>query len=214
MAQGTTVPGVEDERIAKSIAAYGRNARAYQEHLRHRRPVQDVRRFAQLADRGALVLDVGCGPASDLRSLRDRGLRPVGVDLSFGALQEARLLLPRDPLVQAPYDRLPFRRRVFAGLWMNGSFAHLPRAAWRDSFATLLGYLDKGPVYFACIRGVGDLEPVEDPILGAIYRSDATEDEVEALLASHGVQDLQVELRPDPILDRKRPWVVALGRTL
>ncbi|MGH3442090.1 MAG: class I SAM-dependent methyltransferase [Nitriliruptorales bacterium] len=214
MAQEATVPGVEDERIARSIAAYGKNAREFQEHLRHRRPLQDVRRFAQLADRGALVLDVGCGPASDLRSLRDRGLRPVGVDLAFGALEEARMLLPRDPLVQAPYDRLPFRRRVFAGLWMNGAFAHLPRAAWRDTFALLLSHLDKGPVYFACIRGSGDLQRVDDPILGEIYRSDATEEEVAAMLASHGIQDLRVEIHPDPLLDRERPWVIALGRVL
>jgi hypothetical protein len=32
------------------------------------------------------------------------------------------------------------------------------------------------------------------------------------MLQSHGLTDLTVEVRPDPILDRRRPWVVALGR--
>lgn len=203
-----------DERMAASIAAYDENARAFKEMIRGSRPLADVRRFAQLAGDDALVLDAGCGPASDMRALRDAGLRPVGVDISRGALEEARLLLPRDPLVRAPFDRLPFRIRSFGGLWLNAAFAHLPRSAWRDTFTRLLTYLDTGPVYFATIRGRGDLEAVEDPALGPIYRSDAVEEEVEALLSSHGLRDVLVEVRPDPVLDRRRPWVVGLGRVV
>ncbi|MBW3577711.1 MAG: class I SAM-dependent methyltransferase [Actinobacteria bacterium] len=201
-----------DERTATSIAAYDQHARAYQEALRRRRPLQDVRRFAGLAAAGALILDVGCGPASDLRNLTDMGLRPVGVDLSLGALREARLLLPKHPLVCGPYDRLPFGPRTFQGLWLSGALVHLPRSAWRDIFARLLYHLDTGPVYFSCARGSADLAPVDDHVLGRVYRSEATEDEVEVLLASHGLRDVQVELRPDPLVDRDRAWVAGFGR--
>jgi hypothetical protein len=38
------------------------------------------------------------------------------------------------------------------------------------------------------------------------------EDEVEALLRSLGITDLSVDVRPDMRLDRRVPWVVALGR--
>lgn len=203
-----------DQRTLTSIAAYDERAGEYQRSLRHRRPVQDVRRFAKLAAPGALVLDVGCGPATDLRALVDAGLHPVGVDLAMGSLQEARLLLPKHPLVRAPYDRLPFVRRSFGGMWMSAAFIHLPRSAWRETFAQLLTYLERGPVYFSCVRGTRDLAEVDDPTLGTVYRSDATEEEVEALLTSHGLRDVQVELRPDPVLDRKRPWVVALARSV
>lgn len=201
-----------DQRTSESIAAYDEHARAYQEQLRRRRPLQDVRRFAALAGPGAMVLDAACGPATDLRALSDAGLHPVGVDLSAGALLEARMLLPRHPLVRAPLHDLPFRVPSFRGLWLSAALIHLPRSAWRDTFAGLLRYLERGPVYFTCIRGNADLEAVDDPVLGRVYRSDATEQEVERLLASHGLQDLQVTLRPDPLLDRKRWWVIGLGR--
>ncbi len=200
-----------DERTLTSVAAYDEHARAYQESLRLRRPVADVRRFAAHAKRNDLVLDAGCGPANDLRLLRDAGVHPVGVDLSLGALLEARMLLPRHPLVRAPLDRLPFRPRAFGGLWLSGAFNHLPRADWGETFAAVLEHLDRGPIYFSCPRGDRDLSPVEDPVLGEIFVSAAAEDEVEALLTAHGVKDLTVELRPDPILDRRRPLVVALG---
>lgn len=201
-----------DERTLSSVAAYDEHARAYQESLRLRRPVADVRRFAAFARRDALVLDVGCGPANDLRLLRDVGVHPVGVDLSLGVLREARMLLPRHPLVQAPLHRLPFRPGVFGGLWCSGSFTHLPRGAWREAFSALMGLLGSGPVYFSCLRSTADLEPYVDEVLGPVHVSGAAEQEVEALLGSHGLRDVTVEVRPDPVLDRRRPWVVALGR--
>lgn len=201
-----------DGRTSSSIAAYDEHARAYQEHLRLRRPAADVRRFASYANRGDLVLDVGCGPANDLRLLRDAGLHPVGIDLSIGALKEARVLLPRHPLVRAPFADPPFRDRVFGGLWMSAAFSHLPRAEWGGTLERLLRTLAAGPVYFSCHLGEGDLEPETHPVLGAVHVSSARPEEVEALLVSNGVTELLVEERPDPHEDLRRPWVVALGR--
>lgn len=201
-----------DERTRTSIAAYDEHAESYQRAFRLKRPVADARRFGDLAERDALVLDAGCGPGTDLRVLADLGVHPVGLDLSMGALRHARVLLPRHPLVLAPMEDPPLKPRSFGGLWLSSAFTHLPRARWRETLATLLDLLDTGPVYFSCYRGTADLEPVDDQVLGPIHRSQATEDEVEALLTSHGLVDVSVEVRPDPIVDRRRPWVVALGR--
>lgn len=200
-----------DPRTRTSIAAYDTNAAAYQQAFRLRRPVADARRFGDLTERGCLVLDAACGPATDLRMLADLGVHPVGLDLSAGALAHARMLLPRHPLVRAPLDAPPFRPGSFGGLWLSSAFTHLPRAEWRTTFSVLLETLGRGPVYFSCYRGTADMEEIEDSILGPVVRSQATEDEVEALLVSHGLVDVQVEVRPDPIVDRRRPWVVALG---
>ena len=202
----------KDERTKQSIAAYGPVAREYREQVRLRRPVADVRRFASFARRDDLVLDVGCGPANDLRVLRDAGLHPVGMDLSLGALSEARILLPRHPLVFADFEDPPFIDRSFGGLWMSGAFAHLPRDRWRDTLARLLRLIGSGPVYFTCHRGKADLDRFNDPLLGDVHVSAATEDEVGGLLRSLGVSDLSVDVRPDLRLDRRVPWVVALGR--
>ncbi len=212
MATSPRTPVEIDPRTSEAIALYDKHATEYQEALRRKRPVADLRRFAALTQRDDLVLDAGCGPASDLRLLRDAGVHPVGVDLSRGALTEARMLLPRHPLVVAPLQRLPFRPRSFGGLWLSGSFNHLRRDEWAPTMASLMRLLDRGPVYFSCIQGNRDLAPVEDPILGRVHRTDATEADVEAMMSAQGLRDLQVDLRPDPLLGKRRPWVVALGR--
>jgi hypothetical protein len=95
---------------------------------------------------------------------------------------------------------------------MSGAFAHLPRDRWRDTLARLLRLIGSGPVYFTCHRGKADLDRFNDPLLGDVHVSAATEDEVGALLRSLGVSDLSVDVRPDLRLDRHVPWVVALGR--
>jgi hypothetical protein len=60
-------------------------------------------------------------------------------------------------VVQTPLHDLPFRPRCFGGLWLSGTFTHLPRAAWRPTFAALLAFLDSGPVYLSGYRGNDDL---------------------------------------------------------
>ena len=200
-----------DERTLASIARYDEHAREYQEALRRHRPRADIRRFAAFAERGDLVLDGACGPASDLRLLRDAGLHPVGVDLSMGALAEAHMLLPRHPKIRAPLQDLPFKPKSFQGLWLSGAFTHLPRDDWQNTFSRLMGLLERGPVYFSCYLGDVDLQPFDDEILGKVYISAATPEEVGSMLAIHKLDDLTIEVRPDPLHGKTRPWVVALG---
>lgn len=54
--------------------------------------------------RGSVVLDLACGTGDLCRGLADAGLRPIGLDLSFGMLAAART---GAPLAQADALRLP-----------------------------------------------------------------------------------------------------------
>src|SRR5207302_9544345 len=54
--------------------------------------------------RGSLVLDLACGTGDFCRELARRGMRPVGVDFSYGMLAAARTSAP---LVQADILTLP-----------------------------------------------------------------------------------------------------------
>jgi len=63
------------------------------------------RTIADLAlPRGSTVLDLACGTGDLCRGLDDAGLRPVGMDLSYGMLAAART---EAPLVHADALRLP-----------------------------------------------------------------------------------------------------------
>lgn len=201
-----------DPRTRRSIEAYDDAARDYQLKLRTHRPLTDIKRFANGLERGTIVLDAGCGPANDMRLLRDQGLHPIGLDLSSGALEYARILLPRDGLVRGPLEDPPFRDRSFGGLWCNGGLDHLPRERWRSTFAALLRTVGAGPVMLSCYRGSVDLVQVEDELLGTVHVSAATEEEVVSMLEERDLTDIRVEVRPDPLHGRRRPTIVAHAR--
>jgi len=61
---------------------------------------------------GSSVLDIACGTGDLCRDLYQAGYRPVGVDLSFGMLQNARTAAP---LVEADALRLPIGDRMVDG---------------------------------------------------------------------------------------------------
>jgi SAM-dependent methyltransferase len=86
---------------------------------------------------GALILDLGCGPAQDTRDLGRHGYRVVGLDLSLAFLAHARRRHRRLPLVLADIASLPFRRQVFNGIWAAASLIHLPKPAMRRALAAL-----------------------------------------------------------------------------
>lgn len=72
--------------------------------------------------------DLGCGPAHIGRYLLDRGARAVGLDLSFGNLQQARRLNPHLQLHQGDMLSLPFAGQSLGGIAAFYSIIHLERS--------------------------------------------------------------------------------------
>src|SRR5688572_10751335 len=104
----TNVTDAAEQRIDRTVAAYDAAAVEYQEAWRQRRPLDAIRKFSALVGRGGRVLDVACGPALDVRLLRDAGLKVVGGDRSHESMRLARTLFPKGALARWDYRRLPF----------------------------------------------------------------------------------------------------------
>lgn len=65
---------------------------------------------------GALVLDLACGTGNVSRILKRRFMGALGVDLSKGMLERARLADPSTPVLEADGSRLPLREGSVDGL--------------------------------------------------------------------------------------------------
>lgn len=59
------------------------------------------------------ILDVACGTGTLLEKAHQRGLRCVGVDTSWGMLQETKRKVPAAGVVQASFLALPFAKEQF-----------------------------------------------------------------------------------------------------
>jgi ubiquinone/menaquinone biosynthesis C-methylase UbiE len=201
-----------EERIDRTVAAYDDAAVAYQEEWRQRRPLDAIRKFGALAGRGARVLDVACGPALDVRLLRDAGLKVVGGDRSHESMRLARTLFPKGALARWDYRRLPFPDAVFDGVWAPAALHHMPRSQIRKTLAEWRRVQRQGPIFVTFREGDQDLEAIEDPPVGTVFATSVSGDQLRALLLAAGYTEVEVESRPDLGGNTDVTWLYGWGR--
>lgn len=201
-----------DPRTQETIAAYGQAAQQYHELWKERRPLDAVRTFGTLAGRNARVIDVACGPALDVRLLRDQGLAVFAGDRSEELMQIGHVLFPKRPLARWDFRRLPFPDAVFDGVWAAAALQHLPRREMRSALGELRRVHVRGPIFVSFREGQGDLEPVDEPGIGQVYLTTVTGDELKTLLLDQGYKQVEIQTRPDPIGRSDVTWIYGWGR--
>jgi ubiquinone/menaquinone biosynthesis C-methylase UbiE len=199
------------DRLDETLEAYDAAAAEYQAAWRDRRPLDAVRRFAGMAGRGAWVCDIACGPALDLRVLRDQGLRVVAGDRSWPSMRIGKTLFPKGSLACWDYRRLPFRDRTFDGIWAPAALQHLPRAQIRAAMGELRRVHRRGPIFLSFREGSTDLCVVDDPPAGRVWAIAVEAVELYALLLDAGYTDVEVDHRPDPLGRPGVTWVYGWG---
>ena len=201
-----------EERIDRTVAAYDAAAADYQEVWRQRRPLDAIRKFSSLVGRGGRILDVACGPALDVRLLRDGGLKVVGGDRSHESMRLARTLFPKGSLARWDYRRLPFPDEVFDGIWAPAALHHMPRAQIRKTLTEWRRVQRRGPIFVTFREGADDLSPVDDPPAGTVWATSVTGDQLRALLLDAGYGEVEVEPRPDLGGAADVTWLYGWGR--
>jgi len=134
--------------IQQTLLSYERQTAAYLRRWgrrRYRCPRLLVE-WLKILKPGAMVLDLGCGPGQDVRYLREREFRGVGLDLAWPFLRFARQRSRRAPLVQADIRGLPFRPEPFDGIWAGASLIHLPKPAVRRTLFELHSSVHPGGI--------------------------------------------------------------------
>lgn len=199
------------DHVEHDVALYDDAAVAYEQQWRLHRPLDAVRKFGALAGRGARVLDVACGPAVDVRLLRDAGLKVFAGDLSHECMKVGKRFHPKGALARWDFRRLPFPDAAFGGVWAPAALQHLPRRRLRAGFAEVRRVHRTGPIFVTFREGAGDLEPVEDAPAGTVHATTISAEECRALLLDAGYGEVEVEQRPDG-LGRDITWVYGWGR--
>ena len=200
------------DRLQATVSAYDGAAEAYQLEWRERRPRDAVRKFGGLVGRGGRVLDVACGPALDVRLLRDAGLHVVAGDLSHEVMRVAKTFFPKGALARWDFRRLPFGDAQFDGIWAPQALQHLPRAQIRPTLAEWRRVQRRGPIFVSFQEGDAELTEIDDPPAGTVWATKVTADQLKALLLGAGYGEVEVESRPDPLERSGITWLYGWGR--
>lgn len=147
----------------KTRVSYAAEADRYLEQWARRayRVPPLLKEWKGLLSRGALILDLGCGPGQDSRHLKKEGFGPIGLDATWPFLLYARRRDRRLSLVMADFESLPFRSDAFDAIWAAASLIHLPKRKLHRVLIALRRQTKPGGKFgatFAHGRGEGFLE--------------------------------------------------------
>ena len=91
-----------------TIDWYDSRSEKYAENIESIQNISLIDKFVKAVGKGKTVLDAGCAAGRDCRLLKDRGLKPVGLDLSKGLLEIARKKHPVIKFQHGNMLELPF----------------------------------------------------------------------------------------------------------
>lgn len=94
----------------------------YYDKQTHLNPIKE---FTQNFDRGAKILDLGCGMGKDVYLFSKLGFESEGVDGSVGMINEARRRYPKEKYVAENISNLKFTKGYFDGVWSWSVLTHL-----------------------------------------------------------------------------------------
>jgi SAM-dependent methyltransferase len=156
------------------------------------------------------VLDAGCGTGRDARALAAHNLPVLGIDLSWGMLEEAAdrtaRRLPRGAIHYALLDlrRLELPDASCRGIWCSASLLHIPRHIAPRAVAELARVARAGApvVIFLKSRGDRDAEQFLDyerdgVIAGRRFFAYYTREEARELVLSGGFALVEDAVVPD-----------------
>ncbi|MEO8938821.1 MAG: class I SAM-dependent methyltransferase [Burkholderiaceae bacterium] len=194
---------------ATTLSHYEQNAAAYAEGSRDHDVSQNIAVLLKHIDgpQPWTLLDFGCGPGRDLKTLAATGHIAVGLDGSAAFVRMAREATGLEVLHQnfLALDLPPAR---FDGIFANASMQHVPRSALPDVLKRLHAALKPRGVLLASIpRGDN-----EEGWSGVRYSAFHDLDGWRGFLSSAGFVELEHYFRPVGLPREEQRWLASAWR--
>ena len=170
-------------------AFYETHAADYADSTRDLPSPPIVGEFLESMRAGDQVADLGCGGGRDLKTFRERQLRPIGLDYSLSMCAIARRHA-NAPVVNADMRLLPLRNQEFAGVSAIASLLHLPRNDVTTALHEVFRILKPGGLFVSSVkRGTDEYQDEKGRWFSFFER-----DEWITLLTSAGFTPLREQL--------------------
>ncbi|MEO8755312.1 MAG: class I SAM-dependent methyltransferase [Casimicrobiaceae bacterium] len=188
---------------------YNQRAERFWEGTRDHDVAQNI---AALLDRieGAApfaILDFGCGPGRDLKTLRDRGHAPIGLEGAARFAEMARAYSGCE-VWQQDFLHLDLPACRFDGIFANAALFHVPAQELPRVLGELRTTLKPGGVLFASNPRGSDEEGWNSGRYGA-YHTLATWQQV---MTAAGFVELAHYYRPEGLPREQQPWLASVWR--
>ena len=204
------LPPNELEQIsAGTLAHYEQNAEGFRAATRDHDVSQNIDALLRHISTPAphVILDFGCGPGRDLRSLQRLGHRAIGLEgaAAFAAMARAD---SGCEVWQQDFLKLALPAAYFDGVFANASLFHVPTQELPRVLAQLRETLKPGGVLFSSNPRGQNEESWHSGRYGAYHDWPAWS----AFLTGAGFVELEHYYRPTGLRRAQQPWLASVWR--
>ncbi len=198
-----------DDITQRTLAYYDRNAEQFFAGTVDHDVSQNIAALLGAIEGPApyTLLDLGCGPGRDLKTLSALGHRAIGVDGSLQFVQMARAYSGCE-VWQQDFVHLDLPPAMFDGVYANAVLFHVPSAALPQVIAALFAALKPGGVLFSSNPRGNNEEGWNGQRYGSYYDYDTWE----AYLTQAGFSALHHYYRPPNLPRAQQPWLASVWR--
>lgn len=154
-----------------------------------------------------VILDLGCGPGRDLKTFRELGHRPIGIDGSARFVEMARAYSACE-VWQQDFTHLDLPPAMFDGVFANAVLFHVPSAALPGVIGALHAALKPGGVLFCSNPRGANQEGWNGERYGSYYDYDTWA----AYMKAANFSPLHHYYRPANLPREQQPWLASVWR--
>jgi 2-polyprenyl-3-methyl-5-hydroxy-6-metoxy-1,4-benzoquinol methylase len=205
----TLTPQDLQQISTQTLAHYERTAQAFWEGTKDHDVSQNIAALLQAINVPApfKLLDFGCGPGRDLKTLKDMGHQPTGLEGAAPLAAMARQHSGCEVLEQNFLD-LQLPQAQFDGVFANAVLFHVPSIALPQVLKQLHDTLKPGGVLFSSNpRGEG-----REGWQGERYGSYHDWPTWQAFMTAAGFVALHHYYRPTGLPREQQPWLASVWR--
>ena len=198
-----------DAIVARTLGDYSRNAFAFRDATRDHDVSQNIAALLETI-RGAppfVLLDLGCGPGRDLKTLKSLGHVPIGVE---GAPEFAAMARADSgcEVWQQDFLRLALPPDRFDGVFANASLFHVPRQELPRVLAELHATLKADGVLMSSNPRGNDQEGWQRGRYGVFHSLESWRN----FMTQAGFTELSHYYRPAGLPRAQQPWLASVWR--
>ncbi|MDQ6922864.1 MAG: class I SAM-dependent methyltransferase [Pseudomonadota bacterium] len=195
--------------VSRTLDSYGQRADAFWEGTRKHDVSQNIQALLRYIEGKPpfTILDLGCGPGRDLKTLAELGHTAIGIE---GLERFAAMARDHSgcEVWQQDFLKLDLPPGRFDGVFANAALFHVPSQELPRVLAELFATLKSRGVLFSSNPHGNDEEGWNRGRYGAYHRIETWR----RYVSSAGFVELEHYFRPDGLPREQQPWLATVWR--